>query len=222
MSAKDVQKPAKDVQKPSERDVAAIKLVMYCSFVAFVAGIFAGSLIAMPLAEKAAVASGVFISICVGIFVVAPRAGHIAKAKIMRTLSDPNPEESKMLTNLTLHVLTNASEIAQHDEAKKLYKPIVAACMETLDESIDKSMANMASQASKGVGAFADDDGNLLKEFAGQVVFPTVDGIMESAGASENFRKKVKFKMLRKMTGLQTDGGSLSPNQSGYVPSGGK
>ena len=210
------------MQKPSERDTAAIKLLIYGSVVAFLGGILIGTVIAEPLAIAAVI--GVLASWAVGIFVVAPRAGHIAKSKIMRTLSDPNPEEAKMLTNLTLHVLSNASEIAQHDEAKKLYKPIVAACMETLDESIDKSMANMASQASKGIGAFADDEdnGNLLKEFIGQTVFPTVDGMMESAGASENFRKKVKFQMMRKMAGFRSDGSSLSPNEGGLTPLGGE
>jgi len=226
MSSKEQSGPAKVLQTPSEKDTAAIKLVIYCGVVTFVAGLFFGSLFHTPFAERVAVTSGVVISITVGVFVVAPKAARLASDRFYRGLENPSPRQSKAITNLTMHVLSNASQIAEHDEAKQLYKPIVAACMEVVDESIDKSMANMASQASKGIGAFGDDDGGdtaaMLKEFVGQTVFPTVDGFMESAGASENFRKKVKFKMLSKMAGFKSDGSSSSPDKGGYVPLGGK
>jgi len=222
MCPNEQQEPAKVLQKPSQKDFAAIKLVLYAAIVALVGGILIGTVVAEPLAIAAVI--GVLASWAVGIFVVAPRAGHIAKSKIMRTLSDPTPEEAKMLAELSMNILANTSAFAEHDEAKKLFRPIVGACMGFVDESIDKSMANIASQASKGVGAFAEegDSAGFVKEIVTNVAFPVVDDLLDSVHATDDFKKKVHFKMLSKISSLPTDGGSLSPNTSGYMPSGGK
>lgn len=222
MCSNEQQEPAEILQKPSQKDFAAIKLVMYGSVVAFTAGIMVGCSFIEPLAIAAVI--GVLASWAVGIFVVAPRAGHIAKAKIMRTLSNPTEDEAKMLAELSMNILANTSAFAEHDEAKKLFRPIVGACMGFVDESIDKSMANIASQASKGVGAFAEegDKVGFVREIVTNVAFPVVDDLLDSVHATDDFKKKVHFKMLSKISSLPTDGGSLSPNTGGYMPSGGK
>jgi hypothetical protein len=175
------------------------KLPALCSFGAALGGVYLGASLVDPF-TGVIVGLGVLASWCVGIFLVAPLAAKKSYQRITGALKNPTPEDQEMIQNLSINLVGNMSQIAQHEEGQKLIKPIFNVAMQTLDEGIDKTFANLKSQASKGIGAFSDNGGDA-KQIVSELVMPTIDGLLDSFGATDSLKQKIHVKLAAKMSG---------------------
>jgi len=175
-------------------------LIALCTFGAALGGIYIALAFLRPF-EGVMVLIGVGASMAFGVKVVAPVAGRKARKNIYNAIANPSPEEEEALQGLAVHMVGNLSKIAQHPEARKMLVPVFHAAWDGLEEGIGKSVANLQSQAAKGIGAFSEGNGGDWKQILSEVFLPTIDGFLDNFGASDAMKKKVHVKLLSGMTG---------------------
>lgn len=172
-----------------------------------ICGVTAGLLIGVLISDlgnaadalrDAVVLIGVLSSWFIGIYVVAPRASAMAKQKIAKMLADPEPEDEEITQLLSTHIIGGASQLAraalaEDDRGKtlrRMFEPFYDLAIKRLDERFDFMLKNVASQRSRGAGAFNPENippeelERMKQEFVQDVLMEPVGGIIEALGVT--------------------------------------
>lgn len=163
--------------------------------------------------------SGLFIAFMLNWLYIAPRAGEIAKQNLIRTFAEPTEEDSQILQLATINIVGNMGQLAEHEKARKLFKPIFKAGFDTFNESLDMSLKNIKGQVERQAGAFAQDVS--ADQIFAEGISPFIDNVAESWGASDKLTGMLKGKAYALFKKSRGDNSGSSPGQaSGYKPLG--
>jgi hypothetical protein len=193
------------------------KVLVAIAVASFLGGIFLGLMIIEPLAIAAGI--GVLASWAVGIYVVAPRAGRIAKEYMCDMVAEPTEEDMAFLGNLTTHVMGNMGQLAQHEDAKHLLDPVIARGLDVLDERWQATLANKKSQYVKGAGQFALPEGfdeGAAMDMKAELV-QVGDELLDSFGFEEGTAGR-KLGQVAIMRALSRMGGNAGQGARGSTP----
>lgn len=150
-------------------------------------------------------------------------------------LQDPSPQLRDTMQSMTFHLVGNASQIAQHEDAKALFRPFIDLAVNSVDEAVDMTIKNIAKQRSKGEGAFNPENYTEaeLNEIAQDVKQEFIesssgilDGFTDALGLSDAGKKKVRAfvvsKFLRGNDGRSRAAQHSPTSKGGYTPLGGR
>jgi len=204
--------------KPHKPFVSVLLLI-----VCLLGGILIGTAISEPLALAAGV--GVLASWVVGIFVVAPRAGAIAKNNFIHALADPTEEDSELIELASAHIIGNMARMAQDEDMRKVYAPIFDAFMEQVNLNWEMSLKNLASQRERGVGVFNPEnalgEAEMMQKLKADLMENFVEPLLGAAGFEGESLKNARNIMMLRMAGMSGGNSGLSsPSNFGGLQGG--
>lgn len=165
----------------------------------------AGTLTLEPLAA-AGLAAGAF-SLIVGLFIVAPTAGRLAKERFLVSLASPDETDEVVMFHAVRQIVRKMAALAANPKTRAEFAPLFEAYTQALDASYQGIVNNIQSQAARGVGEFDPSmlsEESIAQEFEGMVVEKIggiVDPFLGSVGATERGKQIVHAKILMALRG---------------------
>jgi len=176
--------------------------------IAFVAGTV------VPEPASIAVIVGVFASWGFGLFIVAPKAGAIAKHRFLNSLAHPSPEDDELMFRGTAKIVEKMAFMAQDPDTQILFQPFFDGFTKYLDERYKATMLNMASQRERGAGAFDPSQyseaelNELAKQEIGGRMAGILEGPLDAMGFSDRGKQIVHAKAMLAFENLGGNGGA--------------
>ena len=168
---------------------------------------------AVPEPASAAVIVGVFASWGFGLFIVAPKAGEIAKKRFLNSLAHPSPEDDELMFRGAAKLVEKMAFLAGDEGTQDLFNPFYDGFTVYLDKRYDATMLNIASQRERGAGAFdpsqySDAELNELakQEIAGKMG-GILDPILTNVGFSDRGKQVVHAKAMLAFENMGGNGG---------------
>lgn len=168
-----------------------------------------------PYQTNLAIGIGVLASWIVGIFVVAPRAGIMAKQRFMQALGNPTEEDGEMIELASAHIIANMAHMAEDEELRVVFSPIFDAFMRQVNINWEMSLKNLASQREKGIGVFNPqnvlDEAGMMQNLKADIMGNFVEPLLDAAGFEGESRKNARNIMMLKMAGMGGGNSGSSP-----------
>jgi len=193
-------------------------------FLSLGGGIVIGCIFQEPLALAAGI--GVLLSWIVGIAIVAPRAGVLAKQNLMRSLADPTEEDLALIEGTAMHMIGNVARLASDPETRVLFRPLWESFIQQVNLDFDMGLKNLASQGAKGIGPFDPNnplpegvmDAQMLADMKAQIVGGFVDPICDAVGWDGKQKENARAWMMLRFAGSLGGNGGLPPGMGQVSP----
>lgn len=183
-----------------------------------VLGVLIGVIFGIALLDATAYAvlAGVTASWLIGIFIVAPKAGAIAKHRFFQAFTSPDPQDQAMIEGATVALVQGmggmAARALEDDELgnnlKQAFYPVFDLVGKRVNQRWDMAMHNISAQKARGAGVFnpgdqGDDEFNqgLMERIMG--IF---EGPMDALGIEGKFKEACRQKIAFEFMGGQNNG----------------
>lgn len=199
-----------------------------------VVGALCGLIIGISQVDAAAYAvlAGVTASWLIGIFIVAPKAGAIAKHRFFQAFTSPDPQDQAMIEGATVALVQGlggmAARALEDDELgnqlKQAFYPVFDLVGKRVNQRWDMAMHNISAQKARGVGVY--DPGNQGEDEFNQGLMERVMGLfegpMDALGITGKFRESCRQKIAFEFMGGQNNGPGRQGAQHTPALSGGQ
>lgn len=168
---------------------------------------------AVPEPASIAVIVGVLASWGFGLFIVAPRAGNIAKERFLKSLSSPTPEDDELMFRGVHKIVEKMAFMAEDEGTRAVFAPFFDGFTKYLDDRYQATMLNIASQRERGAGAFdpsqySDVELNeLARHEIGGKLAGVLEPILENVGFSERGKQVIHAKAMLAFENMGGNGG---------------
>ena len=181
-------------------------------------GVLGGLIIGIAQTDSVAywALAGVTMSWLIGIFIIAPKAGAIAKHRFFQAFTSPDPQDQAMIQSATVALVENMGGMAARameddklgDQLKQAFYPVFDLVGKRVNQRWDMAMHNISAQKARGAGVF--NPGNQGDDEFNQGLMERVMGIfegpMDALGIEGKFKEACRQKIALEFMGGQNNG----------------